>query len=118
MYEITLIISAVLAISFFALYGGALQLTLSRGMPTFLTGAVLLWGVPGFLLIVALSVSAQWRGALAVLLITIAVTGSCALGSLVAKYRQRDRFEGALFGGMIGLFLLGMPISQFCLHWL
>jgi hypothetical protein len=111
MYELIGLISIVLGISFFVVYGQALHLTLSKGAPSFLTGAWLLWGLP-LLGTIPMLFSDKWRAALAIELIFLAVATSCWLGSRIARWMRRDSFEGAILGGFTGLFVTGWPITH------
>lgn len=110
MYELGLLLTAAVVIGLLSGYFSALRMTMSHGAPTFLTGAILIWGVPGFFFLVTLCFSAQWRGAAAVLALGLGVTISCWIGSKIARWLRRDHFEGAIYGGLLGLLISAMPI--------
>jgi len=116
MYEFSIIISIVVGLAFLTIYGNALEMTLSRGTPTFITGAWLLWGLPLMWLVFAALFTQRWRGAAAALAIALGTTIGCYLGSRIARWRRHDSFEGAILGGFTGLFVSGPLAVNFILH--
>ncbi len=111
MYEIISLLALALGIGFFVIYGKTLELTLSRGAPSILTGAWLLWGLP-LMATFPMLLSDKWRGALAIQLIFLSVVLSCWLGAFIARRLRRNSFEGAILGGFTGLFVSGTAFTQ------
>lgn len=104
------IAGAIGAVLIYWIYFGGLNLTLSRGSGTILTAAWLVWGWPFVVLVLFALASGKWKLGAAVLLILIGSVIGGFIGSLIAKWRMNDRFEGALAGALISLFPVGPTV--------
>lgn len=94
------------------LFFSGIEMSLSRGTPTLLTAAWLIWGWPLLTLVLISIASANWRVGVITLGTGVSAVLGAAIGSGAAKLRRNDRFEAALIGAFLGMAAGGTTLVQ------